>query len=271
MLVLAIGLVAGTIITFGKDTADSAISSVSNLVAGDKIEIPNNPEWQTDLKVVGSNVVPTESSKDSEPATITDTVSVSLMSNYLTLKQSGTLDQTKAQQLVDSTVNYLDQLGEPKIESSKLNVVADKGKLSAIEYGARLGAIIKKNKPSSVTNELDIINQAVSTRNAEKIKELDNVIVVYKTLELELTAMPVPTTFVKAHTDLVNGVKGMRLGLEQIKLIFADPFKGLFGVKVYQESGTAFIQSLRATISYLVQKNIVYKQGSGGYYLLHGI
>ena len=72
------------------------------------------------------------------------------MSNYLALKQSGTLDATSAQKLVDQTASLVGQLGSSVVLDTKLNVIPDNGLQSITDYGENLGNIFKNNKPTEI-------------------------------------------------------------------------------------------------------------------------
>jgi flagellar motor component MotA len=274
-LLIVGGLVAAIIIAFGGDRAGVAVNKVGNIMAGEKISLPENQDWKSDLSRVGdTSVTPINTEKadvETGDETITDDVSRTFISNYLNLKQSGSLTPESSQNLVNSTATYIEKLGERKVDEAKLYVIPDEGKKTIIWYGEKLGSILKNNQPKSVKNELDILSEAVESRDPSKMQELDGIIAIYKNMEKELSAMAVPKTFVKAHTDITNGVRGMILGLEEMKMVFGDPFKGLFGMQMYQEGGNLFIEAFKATQLFFIQQNISYKQGSGGYYIIHGI
>jgi hypothetical protein len=189
----------------------------------------------------------------------------------LVLKQNGTLDTTSAQNLVDQTVGLLDQLGDKTVLTTELNIVPDNGAKSITDYGDNLGNVLKNDKPKTIIDEREIIKNAVSTKDSSKLNELDPVIAVYEKIANDLTKMPVPQTFVKAHLDMVNGAKSMALALKQIKTVFSDPVKGLQILQLYNNGVTIFINAERATKDFINKNNISYKQGSGGYYLFYGI
>jgi hypothetical protein len=272
IFILTAALVVAIIITFGRDKSSQVINSVNNLVAGEKVSIPENPNWQNELGGIAQNTKSTQTEESSTTKeTTTDTISKTLMSNYQALKQSGTLDAVSAQKLVDQTVNYVDRASGQIVEITKLNVVADNGKQSITDYGENLGNIFRNNKSRDAKNELEIINQALTSKDASKMDELDSIIAVYDKTTNELIKMPVPKTFVKAHLDIVNGANAMVSALKEIKNIFNDPIKGLSALQLYQAGITTSSQALKATKDFIIQNKIIYKQGSGGYYLLYGI
>jgi flagellar motor component MotA len=274
VFIVMAALVAAIIITFGRDKASSAISYTSNLVAGEKVKIPENPNWQNELSGAVQNAELVQTEEDtSTDGTLTDTVSTGFMSNYLALKESGKLDSTSAQKLIDQTISYVDQTSTKAITvtQSDLNVVADNGKQSIMDYGEALGNIAKNKKPADLKEEFGILMQVVQSGDASKINELDDIIASYEKMAAELTKMPVPKTFVKAHLDIVSGMSGMALAFTEIKSVLSDPVKGLSALQRYQKNMVLLSQATNATIIFIKQNNIVYKQGSGGYYLLYGI
>jgi hypothetical protein len=274
VFILVAALVVSIIVAFGRDKASSAINFTSNLVVGDKVLMPENPNWQNELGKVSASaaITKTEESTSTEE-TLTDVVSRTFMSNYLALKESGNLSSSSAQDLIDKTLEYIGhtETGGQAVQVSQLNVVADNGKQSVMDYGENLGMILKINKPKDPKEGLSIFSQAVQSNSPSKINELDGIIAVYQKVAGELVKMPVPKTFVKAHLDITNGVKGGIIALTEMKAVFSDPFKGLSAVQLYQNSVITFTQAFRATNDFLKQNNVVYKQGSGGYYLLYGL
>ncbi len=275
IFILAAALVGSIIIAFGRDKSSQVINIANNLVAGDKVSLPENPNWQNELSGVNANAdkVKTEGAT-SAGQTVTDTASISLMSNYLALKQSGKLDDASAQKLIDQTTNYIaENTSVPinKISASDLNIVADNGKQSIMDYGENLGTIAKIKSRAAIQNDFGIITQAIQSGDQSKLNELDGVITSYKNIVSKLVKTPVPKTFVKAHLDIVNSTNSMVSALTEMKSALSDPFKGLAALQLYQSSINTLSQATSATISFIKQNNIIYKQDSGGYYLLYEI
>ncbi|PIR39951.1 MAG: hypothetical protein COV33_02455 [Candidatus Zambryskibacteria bacterium CG10_big_fil_rev_8_21_14_0_10_34_34] len=272
IFILVMAMVVAIIIAFGKDKSSTAINFASNLVAGDKISIPTNQNWQVELGNITVNIDPPKEEDITPPEeTDTDIISRSLTANYLALKDSGKLDSTSAQKLIDQTTNYIGQINTPIIPITQLNVIADNGNQSMIDYGENLGNILKNNRPTKAKNEIDIITKAIESRDVSKINELDGVIETYKKITEELLKMPVPKTFFRAHLDMTNGMRNMALAMIEMKSVFNDPIKGLSALQLYQEGANMFASAIQATNTFISQNKIIYKQGSGGYYLLYGI
>lgn len=272
VLILTVALVVAIIIAFGRDKSSEAINFASNLVVGEKVAIPENPNWQNELGGATTNVELAKTEEESTSGeTVTDTVARTFMSNYLALKESGKLDSTSAQKLIDQTITYIDQRSPQVTKITQLNVIADNGKQSIMEYGENLGDIAKNKNSTDIKKEVSLFVQMVQSQDQTKIDELNNIIASYEKITAELIKMPVPKTFVKAHLDIVNGTNGMAFALAEMKNILGDPFKGLTALQLYQKNATLLSQAREATVAFIIKNSVVYKQGSGGYYLLYGI
>ena len=274
--VLSAAATFSVITVFGneKTNTNSGANLANTLTPGEKISLPQNPNWQNELGEVSQNTEGVQAKEEvgaGGEETATDTISKTLISNYLVLKQNGSLNQESAQKLVDQTANLASQLGGEVTLETKLNIIEDNGKQTMIDYGENLGNILRNNKPQEVKNELEIISSAVNSRDPSKTEELNTIIAVYEKSAEDLIEMPVPQTFVKAHLDMVNGIIGMAMALKEMKTVFSDPIKSLSSMQLYKEGLTIFIQAKQATNVFIIKNNIVYKQGSGGYYLLYGI
>jgi len=195
------------------------------------------------------------------------------MSNYLALKQTGTLDSASAQKLVDQSISYIEQSSgqTTQITQSQLNIVTDNGKQSITDYGENLGTIAKSKSIAEINEEGNLIIQVLQSADATQLNKLGGVIVGYENILAKLVKMPVPKQFTKAHLDIVNGTNGIVSALKAIKDAPNDPLKGLAAVQAYQNRAILLSQAVNATVMFIKQNNIIYKQGSGGYYLLYGI
>ncbi|MEK7634898.1 MAG: hypothetical protein AAB446_00455 [Patescibacteria group bacterium] len=274
VFIVVAALVFAIIIAFGRDKSSVVINVASNLVTGDKISIPENPAWQEELLKANAKAekVQIENSTSTEE-TVTDKASIGLISNYLALKQNNKLDSTSAQKLIDQTILYVGQASSPgtKIARSDLKIIPDNGSQSITSYGENLGNIARTKSPAEINKDVALIVALLKSDDQSKLKELDTVITGYKNIVNTLLKMPVPETFVKAHLDIINGTNDMTSALMTVKNVSTDPLKAITSLQLYQTGLTTLTQATSAVITFIKQNNIIYKQGSGGYYLLYEI
>jgi len=274
--VLSAAATFSVITVFGneKTNTNSGANLANTLTPGEKISLPQNPNWQNDFDTISSNYTTnTQSQAEQTPEeqTTTDAVATSLLSNYLVLKQNGLLNQSSAQKLVDQSLNAIENSGSSRITEDNLNVISDNGNQTVAEYGEDLGLILKSYKSEGGRNEILILREVMERADPQKITQLEEVAEVYRNIAHELKVMRVPKIFVKAHLDTVNGMLGLVAGLEKMEKVFEDPLISLHGIQQYQNGGDLFVQATRASSEFIKQNGIEYKQGSGGYYLLYGI
>ena len=271
VFVVIAALVVAIIITFGKDTASTAINYAGDLMTGQKISLPENPSWQSEFEKINSNIDKTQLASSTNFENLTDAVSVSLTANYLSLKQSGQLNSDSAQTLVNQTLSYIETNTTNTKTASNLNVIPDNGKISITEYGENLGQIAKIKSPADIVEEVGLVVKVAKSTNPSDIAKLDGVIAGYEEIIGELIKMPVPQTFVKAHLGITNAAIGITESLKQIKKVSEDPISGLVALQAYQKNIATLSQAVQATISFITKSGVTYKQGSNGYYLLYGI
>lgn len=274
LFVLTTAFVASVIIVFDKERGDNPINFTSSLGVGEKVSIPENPNWQNEISKISNNTTPSEvqASQDT-PQTTTDVVSIALVSNYLTLKQSDALDQNSAQKLVGQIADYATrpEVGTKKISLSDIKTITNNSKQSIYEYGDSLGSILKQNRLTEPKDEILILQEVMDQKDPLKISELQEITDVYQNIADQMFAMKVPYVFIEAHIDMLNGVFGIAHNLKQLQNVLTDPLQSLQNLQNYKNSGDLFIQALYASKEFVNKNNVVYKQGSGGYYLIYGI
>lgn len=271
ILIISIAFVASIIIAFGKNKTGKAINIASNIIAGETISLPENSDWQAELSKLENTKLLKNVSSTTEKTTLTDTVSQSFMSNYWAMRESGSLNKDSANKLIEQTVDFIDKNNTNLPLVSKLNI-SSKNDIEAMrQYGENLGTILKNSKPISYQNELEILVEAVKSRDDSKLKDLDNILLIYENLTDKLIKMRVPKIFLNSHIDMVNGLIAITTSIKDMRNAFGDPFKALSSMEAYQNGGILFKEAFVATRLFISKNNIDYKQGSGGYYLLNGI
>lgn len=274
IMIITLAFVIFVIVGFGIEKSSDLVGSSDNLIAGEKILPPTNPNWQEDLDKLniqnkdlsGTEVIPNRD-------TVTEALSITLASNILTHKQNNTLTERTALDLIDKSLDFVDSTA-PKTDSFKvsdLNVVPNNGQISIKQYGENLGLILKTSRPVNAKNEMQIIGDALQTNNPSKMNELDPVIMNYQNLNEKLVKMPVPQLFVEAHLDMVNGLNQIPSSLKEVKKVFADPMTGLMSLELYNGGVSLFASAISATVDFIKSNKVIYEQGSGGYFLLYGI
>lgn len=268
LLLITVSFVVFTVLVFGKkNTAGQQILS-STLRAGDKVDLPNNTNWQD---ILTTNNIYEQSTTPTSTSSISDQISISLISNYLQLKQSDALTPENTQKIIDLTTSSIINSSQNQIESAELNIVPDNGRQTIVNYAEDLGKVFKENRPKEVKNEIQIITKALESGDEKNLLEINSIIEVYDTLILDMKSMYIPKTFQKSHLDMVNGLIHISTSLKSIKDTYNNPFGSVSALSSYQNGVNVFLVARKATVDFIIKNKINYEQGSGGYYLLYGI
>lgn len=269
--IIVAGLVTSIIIALGSDKASTAINYAGNIVAGEKITLPKNPEWQSELVVSERVILENKESQEATTTdTLTDTVSKTLLGNYILLKQNNGLNQQSAEALVNQSVDII-KSEETPIQPIVLDIISDNSRQSIQVYGDRLGIIYKQNVPPDPITNFDPFLKSLQEQDLEKLAKLQESIDLHNKVADELTLIPVPQTLVQSHTDMISGIRMSASGLEKIKNSPNDPIYGFVGLEMFREGKVKLYTAIESIHSSINQNGIIYEQGSGGYYLLYGI
>lgn len=271
ILIISISFIVAMILTFGKDKSAKVIDIAKNITPGENISIPENNNWEKELNNIYLATNNTNSTSTKE--TTTDIVSRSIVSNYLALDQSGKIDQNSIQTLVDKASDYINQTNNQNVSkiSTLPKTIQDNGNQTIYDYGENLGLILRSNNSEKLKKEMFDFKKYAEEENTKALELLPSIIKSHEKLRSDLVNMQVPQRFVKPHIDIVNGLTLMISGLNESSYIFNDPIRALGAIEKYGSGMNLTSSSLKSIADFIINNKIVYKQGSGGYYLLYGI
>jgi len=168
------------------------------------------------------------------PESVTDIVGIQLFQNFLQAKGRGNVGPT-TDQVVTDTADLLRSTAvqDYLYKADQLQVVA-RDDNSIRTYANTLGQIIINNNVSG-EGELEIIDRALRTENADELKKLEPIILMYKNMRDQTLATPVPAGFEKQHLDLINVYQAVFSTLDGMKQVFSDPVIALLRVQRYQD------------------------------------
>lgn len=272
ILIISIGLVASTILIFGDRKMTSTITGglISN---GPEVKLAQNTNWQADISSLSLEQKEVSNIQASSNKNVTEALTQSIVSNYLSLKQNGELDSNSANTLVDQAINYSEgQIGSTlKYKSSDILVLPDNSSTSIRNYGASLGTILKSSKNDPGDNETTIVKKMLTTKDKTYIEDLLRIQVAYENIVSSLSKTAVPSSFTNTHLELMNGIEGLANAVGIFTTVFDDPIKSVGAIELYNTSMASFIKAISKIRIDILNQGVVYKQGESGYYLYYGI
>ncbi|KKU49642.1 MAG: hypothetical protein UX71_C0009G0005 [Parcubacteria group bacterium GW2011_GWA1_47_10] len=178
-----------------------------------------------------------------ENLTETDKFSRELFSTVAALEQSGSLDETTGQKMVDSLVNSIGNSAQRKIYTlTDLNI---DNKATIQQYNNALDEIYTKYPIENgvlVVLEKFIVDQ--NNVDVGALEELNPIIGQNKKILTALVKTSVPQYLSVLHLNVVNGLQAVTENLSDIQLYDQDAIVALGGMTKYQENAVKLESSL---------------------------
>lgn len=279
VFIICSALVISIILSFGKKSTTIAIRELGEgglLSKGPGLDtkIPENQNWQADLSPFTLKSSEVNALVASSTTNLTDKVSQSLMANYLSLRESGNLNNTSADMLINQALEFTEasSVSTSKYSTANILVSPDNSQAAISAYGSELGRIFKINKSAQNRNEMRLFYEIIQSGNKSRISELKDIASTYKQTAEAIRSIRVPSDYISLHLDMLNNLNEIGNSVDEMAVIFDDPMRSIRGVGGYQSSFISFagvIDKIRLKI--LKESKVVYKQGESGYYLYYGI
>jgi len=172
------------------------------------------------------------------PSTLTQKFSVKFFQDYLYSKGFGGYDTETKEELAKKAVEVLGNEARDNVYTIDDIVIGlDDSPAAFHQYGNRIAEIIIESSQPTKNNvaEMDILEQAMETKNQAKLVELDPIIEAYRQYFEQTKLVPVPPSLVQQHIDLVNVYNAILNDLLAMRVVFEDPLLALLRVKRYPD------------------------------------
>jgi hypothetical protein len=273
ILIVCAGLVTG-IITASGDRETAATLTAGLLSKGPQVNIPKNDTWQKDLSPLILKQNDFSTVEASSTSNVTDRVSESLMANYISLRQSGNLNDTSAQILIEQAVKFSETGSTIQVTYTTGNIIVspDNSKAAITTYGAELGNVFKTNKSAQTKSEILLFSQILESQDKSRISELKDAASIYRHIIASIRNIKVPSSYSAHHIEVLNNLDKIASSIDDMALIFDDPIRSMQAIGTY-EAGYAGFSSAINKIRFQIIKTdkVIYKQGESGYYLYYGL
>src|SRR3989344_5439653 len=195
------------------------------------------------LRAKESTDISTAEGAPEENLTETDKFSRELFSTVAALEQSGSLDETTGQKMVDSLVNSIGNSAQRKIYTvADLNI---NNGTTIQQYNNALDEIYAKYPIENgvlVVLEKFIVDQ--NNVDVGALEELNPIIGQNKKILAALVKTSVPQYLSVLHLNVVNGLQAITENLSDIQLYDQDAIVALGGITKYQENAVKLESSL---------------------------
>lgn len=209
------------------------------------------------LRAENSELGSSGSGENTENLTETDKFSRELFSTVATLNQTGTINQSTAEQIGSSLTDKIKNYAPRKIFIISDIKTTDNETTKTIKiYADSINLAFKdSNTDYSV---MDVLKKFIVDENnvdPSVLAELDPIIKKMSTALGELEKIIVPKTFADLHLVLLNSMERVIENINDIKLYETDSLLSLAAINKYNENTTS-LQSSIQTISDAISKKL---------------
>lgn len=228
-------------------------------------------DWEKALHLVAGVKNPENAEETAaSQSSLTNVLSRSFFSNYLTLKQSfdKTLDEASQQKLIDSFLadfESSDNLPLPKYAEIDIKISPNDGENSIRDYGNNLALIIKKYFDPLPETEMTIFAKALKESEGgskeSNLTNLEPIANAYRNTAKEIVALPTPASFADSHLKLANYFNNIAKEINELQDFSKDPAQTMLAFKQYQADAKEAYLILLSLNAYFADKKVVFESG----------
>ncbi len=215
---------------------------------GEEVKAARNPlkpgpDDQLKINITVGNLV----SAGANELTKTDILARDFFANFLSLYQSGKLDEQTKEKLTESFLAEINQEQLPdKYKISDIKIINDNSKEAMELYGNKLENVL--NGHIIPENEFVIFERAVKNEDQKEIQKLEPIASAYFQASQEILAIEAPSSASEMHLNLINSFFNIAKCIEKMETVFHDPVNAITGLKIYQkeiQSSSGALKELR--------------------------
>lgn len=169
------------------------------------------------------------------PETITGKLGITFFEDIVRANNFGPFGKTPEQVISDTVTDLSRETNQVLYGINDVSVLENWIDQDIKNYGNAMAGIITKNDQKNLDNELMILNDIMTRNKTERVGELEIIANVYKNMRDESLLVPVPSSFLKQHLDLINTYEAVHKDINAMALSLEDPAVALLRIKRYEE------------------------------------
>jgi hypothetical protein len=188
--------------------------------------------------------------------TTTEKVGRDLISGYLEMKTSGSVDSQNIDIFINSIVE--NEINEGQIDKyflSDIQITNNNNLESFQKYSDFFLGILKENTGSE--HDMIVLKNAIENNNKKELEKLKTSIVLYKNIQLQMLDMQVPSEIKQNHLNILNLFNKIENNTKNAINVFEDPIKTLISINQYKENEENITDEFAILWNYLKEKGVV--------------
>jgi hypothetical protein len=247
----------------------------AQLTAATTNKVPSQADWQQTLDEIQLNSgislpdTPDQSVIDDlvagvQSSNVTDSVARSLVIKLTNAKAQGLGNDIPTQeQLIAEATAALDTDQAPVYTKADLTSVAQTNDSLRL-YGNKTMSTFARHTNAKASTVLLAVGQAVDYSDSKYLTGLSVVQADYVALAADLAVVPVPSTLVPLHLQLVNDIARMASAVGNLRFIVSDPLRGLTGLGNFEGVGDEATRVLTTIAGTLRKGGILFSKDEPG-------
>lgn len=203
--------------------------------------------------------------------TLTSSFARSFFENYTRANLSGALTKDNQQLFLQASIADLMQKTSDTPYTRDDVMVGQSSDAALRDYGNTIAEITVRYSGGNTENELDILQRAMQSKNAEDFAKLTNIANAYSHILTDTLTVAAPPDLIDAHLALVNAYQAIASDVHAFADAQKDPVNALLHVKRYQNDAQALAASVSQIYHYLAEQGVRYADDEPGALFRTGI
>ncbi len=207
---------------------------------GEEVRLNRNPA----KPAPGDDLEKAKIKRQESVNSFTDSVLKDTLAAYNLVQQPGVSNTQLFEKINEDLIQKIQtQIYNPNIRTYKTEDILtteDNGENSIAKYKDQLKAMGEKYA-DTYESELIVVNNALSTGNAQELKKLNNAIETYGNIVEDLLVITVPSGLAQTHVNIINIYNTLIDSVEKMKDVLEDPIIGIAGILQYQQDSKNLI------------------------------
>ncbi len=202
------------------------------------------------------------------PETFTEVIGQQLFTQFLANKQAGggKISTEKAQEIagsVSATIDRYSVPGENIYQNEALQIIpATKENLK--KYGNELGAVMKKYFAPIPKDVVQIMGEALTDGDYDKLEALKDLSSAYKNTAIEMMQIKVPESLKNDHLTIANNFYRISKEINGMGRAEIDPALALVSVNQYRADSKDANQSFKNLNMFFLTSQITFEKSEAG-------
>jgi hypothetical protein len=237
------------------------------------LALPDNPAWQQTLGALGTStsggagLSGLESFFSGESlltnaSNTTEALGISILSDYSSAKQLGTIDASAIDYLASKSASEITSLSFLPDPTGATDITVGGPQASLDAYGSSVSAM--RDEYFGRFRAEMLSNSFSSPTDPKFLTLLGTAEGYYRTMAARLISTPVPAELAQIHLLLINNYRESAEALVALRKLDSDPVKAIAGFSTYQRLQEAELSILSAIRTELAKSGILFTVATAG-------